>query len=184
MASCSHCTRTLPAGAKVCPFCGKKISAAAEGMDPDKELLFRLRKNLQKERTYWKINALALLTAAFFLLIAGVLAFLEGDLPGVVAYVILILFCLLGMFLGFSQYRKTEDYIDAVYLDCYPAVDRAEGKGPMVLAAFFGWLPLIYIVKNHKFVTANRANFYRIHRQQDKQADKTFHSDFLHDWNG
>ncbi len=183
MASCSHCTRTVPAGANICPFCGKKIASAGDGTDPDKEYLFRLRNGLNKERTYWKINGLILLTVAFFLLIAGVLAFLSGDLPGVVAYGILVVYCLVGLGLDFRQYRKLEEYIDAVYLDCYPAVDRAEGKGPIAFAAFFGWLPLVSMVKMHKFVTANRATYYRIHRQQDRQAEKTFNSDFLHDWN-
>ncbi len=123
-----------------------------------------------------------LVAVVFFLLLAGTLAFLSGDLPATVFYALTVVLCLVGMGLDFRQYHKLEEYIDSVYLDCYPAVERAERKGPMVFAAFFGWIPLGWIVKNHKYITANRGTFYRIHREQDQRADKTFHSDFLHDW--
>ena len=182
MASCTNCTRTLPAGVQVCPFCGKKISATMNHGDPDQTYLFELRKTLNRERNGWRINGLIFVSAAFFLLLAGILAFLSGDLPGTVAYAILLLWCLVGVFLDFRQFHRVEEYIDSVYLDCYPAIDRAEGKGPQVFAGFFGIVPLFSILKNHKSVTANRGTFYRIHREQSQKLDRTFHTDLQHDW--
>lgn len=179
MATCTHCTRTLPDDAEVCSFCGKRISSAG-AKKPKEDLLFQLRKYLKKEQIWWKRYGLILLVAGVLLLVWGGWSFLRGNLPALIVAACLLVLCVPALIVNLTQYGKVEEYIEGIYLDCSPALERAEDRKHALLSLFFNPMVFSVLIKNKAFIAAHQAALETLRKEQDQRYESTFRSDRLH----
>lgn len=179
MASCTHCTRTLPDDTQICPFCGRKISAA-NAQKPKEDLLFQIRESLKQEQKLWKILALSGVVADAILLACAAWSFLRADVIALVLYGVLLCLSIPCIWVNLVQFGKIEDYIDGIYVDCSPAIERADGRKDAVLGLVFNPFALKVFLKNREFIQQHRGALKEIIREQDLRYESTFNGDRFH----
>ena len=180
MASCTRCTRTLPDDASVCPFCGCKIHHTSEQVHPEKDLLFRLRALLRKEQQGWRICSMILVVLVVVFLAAAGLSFLGGNVIPTILYGILALYTAVALLINILQFSRMEEFVEGIYLDCTPALERSEKNGYFLLGIFFSPLAATRFARTKAFVFSNRQELFRIMQEQDRRFESTFRSDMLH----
>ena len=180
MATCTNCTRTLPDDAVLCPFCGRRIAAASDAIHSDTELLHKLNQLLRREqkclRTAWLVFATVsavLLTETFF-------SFLAEKWIACLVYGILGLYGAVAALVNLVQHAHVQDCIDDLYLDCTPAMERADRRRYTVLSVFFNPFWTARIKKTKRFVSENQNPLFKIMQDQDRRYQNTFRSDLLH----
>ena len=178
MASCSNCTRTLPEGVAVCPFCGKKIRADLQASQTD--YLYPLRRNLRTEKTCWRVNGMLLVAVFVIALAAGAWAVLRGNLPNLIVSILVAVWCIPAVVINFRQFLQMEDFIDGIYIDCGPAVERSEKIPPLLLAFFFNWIAFPFVFGNFKYAKKYQGTLDRIRRDQDLRYEREFNNDRFH----
>ena len=179
MATCSRCTRTLPDDAAVCSFCGNKISRA-ETEQTKEDLLFHLRRSMKKEQAYWKNLGIALIVAELLLLAWAAWSFLRGNLPELIVSVCLLLLCIPGILVNLIQYGRVADEAEGIYLDCTPALERADDRKRALLSLFFNPPVFSVLSKSRSFVAEHRQALEELRKEQDRRYESTFRSDRLH----
>ena len=122
-----------------------------------------------------------LLVAVFLIAAASaVWGILRGNLPNLIASTIVALWCIPAVALSFREFLGMEDYIDGLYLDCGPAVERAEKIAPLLRAFFFNWLALPFVFSNFKYAKKHQGTLTAIRRELDLRYDREFNNDRFH----
>lgn len=179
MATCTHCTRTVPDDAKVCTFCGSKISSKTFSHAKE-DLLFRIRENMKEEQKRWRLMGLALTIVAALCLAGGVWSFLTVNKIALAIYIVLFVLCLIYVPVNLIQYVSIDEYVGGIYLDCGPAIQRSDSRRSALTALFFNPWAMRAFLKNRAFIDEHRAALDEVRRDQDQKYDSTFRNDLLH----
>lgn len=180
MATCTHCTRTLPDDAVTCPFCGRKVRNHAEKTNPEQDLLYHLRNHLRKEQQGWRIGSMVLVILIVVFLATAALSFLGGELVATFIYGGIAIYFGMAILVNIVQFSRMEEYIEGIYIDCTPALERSEKNGYFVLGIFFNPYTSALFAKTKAFVLLHQQDLFRIMQEQDRRYESTFRSDRLH----
>ena len=180
MATCTNCTRTLPDDTERCPFCGRRIAAAADAVHSDLELLHQFKQLLRGEQKCLRTAWLLLATVSAVLLTETVFSFLAGKWIALLIYGILALYGASATLVNLLMHGQTQACIEGLYLDCTPALEQVYGRRYTVLSIFFNPRLAVLLKKKKQFVAANQAALIRIMQDQDRRYNSTFRNDLLH----
>lgn len=180
MATCTNCTRTLPDDAILCPFCGRRIATASDAIRSDLELLHKLKQLLHNEKKCLRTAWLILATVSAVLLTETVFSCLAEKWIACLIYGPLSLYCVLATLINLIQHGRVEDCLNDLYLDCTPALERAEGRGLLILGIFFNPSLTKRFKKTRKFVAENQNALFKIVQEQDRRYESTFRNALLH----
>ena len=114
-----------------------------------------------------------------FLAAAG-LSFLGGNVIPTILYGILALYTAVALLINILQFSRMEEFVEGIYLDCTPALERSEKNGYFLLGIFFSPLAATRFARTKAFVFSNRQELFRIMQEQDRRFESTFRSDMLH----
>ncbi len=190
MKYCSSCGKELIEGAAFCANCGAPIAAPAPVAEPiavvgapdlaqeEQEFLDMTHRLLRWERKAWSIAGKAaiiigIVFAALFLLLS--LAFMAiGDEMAFVGGVYVFMGLIYGgMFIGLGIVSriaadKTVQYLDSMYADFRPTLDRCGSIGMLIFNVLLGIVSPIFFIINFVRLKANRAVIERILARQQE----------------
>ena len=102
-----------------------------------------------------------LLVAVFVIaLAAGAWAVLRGNLPNLIVSILVAVWCIPAVVINFRQFLQMEDFIDGIYIDCGPAVERSEKIPPLLLAFFFNWIAFPFVFASMHNLDARNVIFF------------------------
>ncbi len=147
-------------------------------MAQEKESLDFMHRFLKFERLSWKIGAIV------FVVLAGLFAFLgfifmivaadsygyRADFfrpMGFTYFFLGVLYVPISV-VGFKMVAKTEEYMNMIYFDAAPVVQRCTSVGMIVLGAFFNTIAMVFIIVN--FAKA-KSNMPTLQRAIDRQRN-------------
>ena len=178
---CPRCGNELNDGSNFCRYCGATIEQNYEAKQ-EQEFMDTTHRLLRWERKAWSISSkvfiifgiiaaalfgiLAMISAtgaasgyerAFFALYSG-LMFLYAIIFGVVYIGIGIIYRVAS--------NKIPRYLDSMYNDFKPTVDRCGSIGMIVFTYFFNNIALIFFIINFVRMKTNKALIQRILNRQ------------------
>lgn len=129
------------------------------------ECLDNMYARLKNERLCWRIFGIVWSVLCGIFIIAG---FAE---PILLVYA--VLYAPLAV-INFLMIGKVNRYIDTLYTDCGPAVERCNSIGMIVFCYFFNTIAMIFFIINFVSVKSNKQTFADIKRNQDAYNSSRF----------
>ncbi len=182
MKTCVNCFREFEDYASFCPFCGTSENGEKE-FNKEKELVNHFHRFLRYERTAWKINGIVFLVLAglfalldFIFILAGIGLLADGDDEGAmligmgVVYLLYVVIFGAPAIVSLKAMKRTEYYINSVYTDVRPTVDRCGSVGMIVFNAIFNSIALIFFIVNFVRVKSDSDIIQRIIARQSAAA--------------
>ncbi len=148
------------------PVCVPAVSVASqytqEAPSSTKEeqqaLLDNIYARLKNERLCWKIFGFVWLGYAALFTVLAFAAF-----PIILYNLLFVPFAIIS----FKMIGKVDYYMNTLYTDCTPTVDRCGSVGMIVFGAFFNTVAMIFIIINFVNVKSNEKTLRDIKRNQD-----------------
>lgn len=180
MKYCVHCGHELSDEALFCDNCGASVTTqqaapVGNGLDTEKQYLDTFYRFFKYERLSWKIGGVVFLILSLFFL-GFALLFLTIALARDAEEVAMVapLFILYGLvflpvaIVNLKMVKKTEYYMNTLYMDVRPTIERSGSVGMIVLSAFFNEIAMIFIIINFVRTKNNKALLQQIaYRQQN-----------------
>lgn len=191
MKYCAQCGKEMIDEALFCPECGASVTnPAPETAEPveavvlsadaqeEQEFLDMTHRLLRWERKAWSISGKACLIigivfAALFLLCA--MAFIAiGDEMAIAGVVYIFIGMIYGaMFIGLGVISKiaadkTVQYLDSMYTDFRPTLDRCGSVGMLIFSALLGNVSPIFFIINFVRIKSGRRVIERILARQSE----------------
>ena len=179
MSYCPNCSKELPDGTAYCNYCGTPVNQLCDPKE-EQEFLDLTHRLLRWEQKAWRIcgNVFIGLGIGFFAFwslygLIGLALMVEEPEAGVVFTMIGFLYAFLfgGMFAAIGivckvASQKIPYYLDTLYTDFRPALNRCGSIGMIVFTAFFNEIALVFFVINFVRIKSNRKTIDRILSRQ------------------
>lgn len=144
----------------------------------EKEQLDFMYKFLKFERIAWKVGGIVItVLAGLFAFLGLIFLIVSADSygyredfylsMGLTYFFMGILYVPIGI-VGFKMVGKVEEYMNMLYYDAAPVVQRCTSVGMIVLGAFFNTIAMVFIIVNFAKTKSNLPTFQRaIDRQRN-----------------
>ena len=184
MRTCTNCQREVNDEISFCPYCGTPLTEAA--LSEEQAFIDTTHRILRWERKAWSIAGKACLIMG---IIFAVIFFLYGLIflalgetsytffGEITANVFTILFFVYSFVFGgllialgiISRVaaNKTVQYLDSMYTDFRPTLNRCGSVGMMIVSILFGVVSPIFFIINFVRMKANKELIQRILNRQN-----------------
>jgi len=165
MKFCNNCGKELIDGTLFCPECGAPVREEYGedfAIKQEKECLDTFHRFLRYERTAWRI--LGILLVVFSILHISLA--INGTSESVGLDVFMDIIYLSTGIVNLYMARKVNLYMNTLYNDVDPIIERYKGAGIIVLGAFFNELAMIFIIINFARAKSNKYILRRASRRQ------------------